>query len=202
VIANCPGCGTHFKHEPPPLPVRARCGRCDTALDLSRFRPYRIVPEGPPSPADARRAATHLPIGLDHPALATTIAHHVTHSVAASHAPTPPDFWDVAEPLPQIPEMAVRGAFPSAVLRAADGDILVDEEPAGASTPTEPRLVGPQPESTGGSIATFSLWVAAGAIAGTGSSWTAGGTTIDGLALGAALGAIAGWGWLRWTSPK
>ena len=54
----------------------------------------------------------------------------------------------------------------------------------------------------GEGAATFALWLATGAITGTGASWTMGGTTTTGMAVGAVLGTAAGWGWLRWTSPK
>ena len=48
----------------------------------------------------------------------------------------------------------------------------------------------------------LAMWVAAGAIAGTGISWTMGGETLTGIAGGAAIGAIGGWGWSRWTSRR
>ena len=85
---------------------------------------------------------------------------------------------------------------------ASNGAILADLEaerslegafdPAGAVVPSR---------ASGGG-ATFALWLATGAIAGTGVSWTLGGTTIDGVALGAVAGALAGWGWQKWTSSR
>ena len=193
MIANCPGCGTHYKHEPPKVKIRARCGRCDASLDLGRLRPYRIVSAAAPTAEQAQRAANHLPIGLDHPALATTIAENIARNTEhAEPRPVPvvlpvrpPEIWETEDPLPQIPEMTLKGAS-SAGLR---------EEPLG-----DPARAEPSPDGGGG--ATFALWMATGAIAGTGASWMMGGTTITGMAAGAAFGAVAGWVWLRWTSPK
>ena len=193
MIANCPGCGTHYKHEPPKVKIRARCGRCDASLDLGRLRPYRIVSAAAPTTEQAQRAANHLPIGLDHPALATAIAENIARNTGHAEPRSvpvllpvrPPEIWETEDPLPQIPEMTLRGAS-SAGLR---------EEPLGERAPAEPS-----PDGGGG--ATFALWMTAGAIAGTGASWTMGGTTITGMAAGAAFGAVAGWVWLRWTSPK
>lgn len=85
-------------------------------------------------------------------------------------------------------------ASENAILRAGLVD-AVDQEARDAG-----RVDGLSP--AGGGPATFVLWLATGAIAGTGVSWTMGGTTMTGIAAGAALGAAAGWGWLRWTSPK
>ena len=209
MIANCPACGTHYKHEPPKVRVRARCGRCDASLDLGRLRPYRIVSAVAPTAEQARRAASHLPIGLDHPALATTIAENVarnsTHAVAR---PVPvvlpvgaPEIGENEDPLPQIPEMHLRGAYESAVRPVLDDD--VPREGPGEGVGVE--MGDPTPEESspdGGGAATFALWLATGAIAGTGASWTLGGTTITGMAAGAAFGAVAGWVWLRWTSLK
>jgi hypothetical protein len=158
VIANCPSCGTHYKHEPPKARVRARCGRCDAELDLPRLAPYRIVVAAAPAAPPA--------------------------------VPAPPSLalWQDADPLPPIPEMAPAGAFESSLPRTEGGVMLDGAAAEGASGR--------------GGIATFALWLAAGAIAGTGTSWTMGGSTLTGLAAGAAAGALAGWGWLRWTSPK
>lgn len=208
MIANCPSCGTHYKHQASRMRVRARCGRCDTALDLTRFRTYRIVSAAAPSNDDARTAATHLPIGLDHPALATSIAHNVVRSAPQQKpqlAPPPapaPGLWDDQDPLPAIPEMDQRGAFESAVPTDPPGDMLesaagMQAEASGAAQENSLRS-----GRGNGSFTTFLLWLATGALAGTGASWTAGGTTEAGIAAGALVGAVAGWGWLRWTSPK
>jgi hypothetical protein len=170
VIANCPSCGTHYKHDPPKAKARARCGRCDAELDLARLSPYRIV----------SMAGSAAAVGQTVPGARTI------------HATGPHDIWQDEDPLPQIPEMAPSGAYDSALSQAKDGIMLQDESEA---TP------GARP-SAGGNFATFALWLAAGAIAGTGASWTLGGATATGLAAGSVLGAVAGWGWLRWTSPK
>jgi hypothetical protein len=188
VIANCPTCGTHYKHAPPAVTFRARCVRCDTTLFLARLRPYRIVAIADPSAEQSARAARHLPIGLDHPALATTIVRNIENRDD--------------DPLPPLHEMAPSGAFASVVPSDADDDILghgarhafgrrTDADPAPEAAPAR-----------GGGAATFALWLATGAIAGTGASWTMGGTTMSGIAAGVALGAVTGWGWRRWTSPK
>lgn len=110
MIANCPSCGTHYKHEPPRERVRARCGRCDTTLDLSRLRPYRIVSSGSPTPEQTERAVSHRSIGLDDSALATAIAqnvaqsvgHEAPHRVPASPPLSIPATWEDEDPLPQI----------------------------------------------------------------------------------------------------
>jgi hypothetical protein len=182
VIANCPSCGTHFRHDAPSVPVRARCGRCDTALELTRFRPYRIVPAAVPS---------HRPVSLDHPSLAASIARDVPSAAAVQSIPEPSP-WDDQDPLPPIPEMAVLGAFESSVPHEIGDDMLAPH--------AAPRREAWHRDSEG--AATFALWVATGAIAGTGASWMAGGTTATGLAAGGALGILAGWAWKRWTSPK
>jgi hypothetical protein len=191
VIANCPGCGTHYKHEPPKVSVRARCGRCYTSLNLDRLSPYRIASVAAPTAEEARRAANHLPIGLDHPALATTIAQNVARSTARTEAPLPVvmpvrpvEDWENEDPLPQIPEMSLGRSYESSV-----PEVPIDAAP-GATSPAD----------RGG--ATFALSMIAGAIAGGGVTWTMGGPMIVGGALGAAVGAVAGWMWLRWTSQK
>ena len=160
MIANCPSCGTHYKIDRPPSAVRARCGRCDTGIELSNLRPYRIVgaePERKPAAAPVTRAAT--------------------------------DFWREDEPLPAIPEMAEPGRRESVTLPEAS-----IEREAG-----DPFELATEPQS---GLATFVMWVAAGAIAGTGISWTMGGETLTGIAGGAAVGAIGGWGWSRWMSRR
>jgi hypothetical protein len=209
VIANCPGCGTHYKHEPPKIKVRARCGRCDTSLDLGRLRPYRILRTAAPTAEQAARAASHLPIGLDHPALATTIAENLARNTTRAVAPPvplvrparPAENWENEDPLPQIPEMTLRGAYESSA--GPISGVVQREDPA--DLVGEPIASDPAPAvsaAVSGRGATIALWVAAGAIAGTGASWTMGGTTLAGAAGGAAFGAAAGWIWMRWTSPK
>ena len=168
MIANCPSCGTHYKLDRPQSAVRARCGRCDTGIEVSNLRPYRIVGAEPAKKADpgpAARAAT--------------------------------DFWREDEPLPAIPEMTHRGAFEASVPAVPESDILTEaSSDREAGDPFE-LVMEPQ-----GGLATFVMWVAAGAIAGTGISWTMGGETLTGIAGGAAIGAIGGWGWSRWTSRR
>lgn len=161
MIASCPSCGTHYKHEPPKTRVRARCGRCDAELDLTRHSPYRIV---------------------------SSVSVTAVRAAAPSR---PRDLWQEEDPLPQIPEMTPVGAFESSLPPSADSVMLHGDEHAPSA-----------PATRAGGLATFGLWVAAGAIAGTGASWTMGGATVTGVATGMALGAVAGWGWLRWTSPK
>ena len=190
MIANCPTCGTHYKHPPPAMRVRARCLRCDTTLFLARLRPYRIVAVAEPSLEQSVRAVSHFPIGLDHPALATTIVRNIERHSASD------------DPLPQIHEMAPSGEFASVVPSDAYDDILG----LGARHAFDRKTdADPAPEAAsaaGSGAATFALWLATGAIAGTGASWTMGGTTMSGIAVGVALGAVTGWGWHRWTSPK
>ena len=202
MIANCPTCGTHYKHDPPPVKVRARCVRCDTTLFLARLSPYRIVPVSVPSAEAAARAALHLPIGLDHPALATTIARNIARTAPAVLPIRSPEIRDDEDPLPQIREMALSGAFESSVPSGADDDILRPEACEVFGRKTDDAAAPDAASPAGGGAATFALWLATGAIAGTGASWTMGGTTLSGIAAGATLGAVTGWGWLRWTSPK
>ncbi len=201
MIANCPGCGTHFKHEPPRVPVRARCGRCDASFSLGRLRPYRIVSAAPLTAEQVKRVASRVPIGWDDPVLAATIAENLASTdVHADVSPVPvvvpvgpTEAWGADDdPLPQIPEMTLRGAYDAS---EQDGGPVASDEPREDEAATTP-------ESRGEAVATFALWTAAGAIAGTGASWTMGGQTITGLAAGAALGTVAGWMWLRWKSPK
>ena len=188
VIANCPSCGTHFKHEAPVLAARARCGRCDSTLPLTRLARYRIVmTERPP----LSRGQLRRPIGLVDPSLAATITRNVAQPTSAPAATA--QLWDVEEPLPPIPEMQHADAFAAPMPHEGDGDMLSGAE--------APDVAGAWNRDSGGAT-TFALWVATGAIAGTGASWTVGGTTFAGLAAGAALGVLAGWGWMRWTSPK
>ncbi len=183
MIASCPSCGTHYKHEIPSVLVHARCGRCHTSFDLVRLAPYRIVSAGNASRGPGARAAGRLP-------------------AIAARPPDPPDVWQEDEPLPPIPEMALTGAFASAVPSLSTEDRIAartDDGPAGDSGGDE----GHEDVSPAGSGATtFALWMATGAIAGTGASWTLGGTTVTGIAAGATLGAVAGLGWRRWTTQK
>ena len=195
MIANCPSCGTHYKHQTPVIPIRARCGRCDTMLDLTRFRPYRIVPEAAPTRRDATSAANYLPIGLDHPSLATTIAHNLAYPVAPLPLVEVPDVWDYDDPLPLIPEVELKGAFGESAPAETLCETFMDE-PGIEDTPQDVVT-----RSEDGSTA-FALWIATAAIVGTGASWTMGGTTLDGMAAGAFLGAVGWWGWRRWVSPR
>jgi hypothetical protein len=191
VIANCPSCGTHFKHDAPVIAARARCGRCDSPLEITRLARYRIVSTAEPAPRPAARVVPPLSIGLDDPKLASAIAPNVAAAATAT-APSA-ELWDVDEPLPPIPEMQHHDVFGASMPSAGDGDMLAGEE-------AHRELATSYGDS--GSATTFALWVATGAIAGTGASWTVGGTTMAGLAAGTALGVLAGWGWKRWTSPK
>jgi len=205
VIANCPACGTHYKHPTPLVPARGRCGRCDTTFDLSRLRPYRIVAAEVPKPEDVARALRHLPIGLDDPTLATTIARNVDrqespHVVALPHVMTPRDAWESDDPLPPIPEMATLGAFEASVPPVSDADILLARDVPRAVKREASSI--PEAPLVEGRATTFVLWLATGAIVGTGASWTLGGTTLTGVVAGTVVGAVTGWGWGRWMSPK
>jgi len=190
--------------------VRARCGRCDAALDLSRLRPYRIVSVVAPTAEQTRRAASHLQIGLDHPALAATIAHNVAQNTAHDVArPVPalepvrsPEIWEDEDPLPQIPEMSLRGIHEASAPPALESRILQGDPGEGGGRKTLDDVPADAPSPADGGAATFALWLATGAIAGTGVSWTMGGATMTGMAAGLAFGTVAGWGWLRWTSSK
>ena len=197
MIAHCPACGTHFKHQIVAVPARARCGRCDAAVDLSRLRPYRIIAASAPRAADGG-----FPIGLDDPSLATQIAGRVSHAPSTPAASTPmqetpepvatpialsrvDDTWNTDDPLPAIPEMT-----------ATDRDILGSHHVADADG------VAPTPAQPEGRWMTFALWLLTGAIVGTGVSWTLGGTTEWGVGAGSIAGSVMGWTWLRWMSPK
>ena len=178
MIANCPSCGTHYKHELPKVTTRARCGRCDATVDLSRLRPYRIVTASSPRPEDAATASRYSPIGLDHPALATAIARNVAAPATPPTRPQPPALAiasDAASTTPAVDSKA--GTIP-------------------AAESVTPKI------RVRGSAAGIALWTVGGAIVGAGVAWGMGGTTMIGLAVGAVLATAAGWGWLRWTSPK
>ncbi len=202
MIANCPTCGTHYKHEAPEIRVRARCGQCDTTLDLARLRPYRVAPVGEPSVESVERARRHSSIGLDDPALATTIAQNVLRPAPAPSPERAFDKWEDQDPLPPIPEMTLRGPFEPGESDGADdayvfGTVGIHAEEGGVE-----HAAAEAPPPASGRATSLALWVAAGAIAATGASWTMGGSTVPGLSAGAALGAAAGWAWLRWMSPR
>jgi hypothetical protein len=176
VIVSCPTCGTSYKRPPAPSSARARCGCCATTIDLSGLRPYRIVRDGEPAASDLARAGAHLPIGLDEPALATRIA--------ASVGDAPP-VWDESEPLPEIPEMSA--AVPEFERPADETDEAL-------------RALTESTRTRSSALAVYGFWAAGGAIVGTGTSWTLGGTTLAGWTAGALCGLVAAWGWLQWTS--
>lgn len=185
MIVNCPECGTHFKHEMQPAQGRGRCGRCNASIDLSRLRTYRLAP----SMGDARVAA---PVGASMSAATVAPPRIETRPAGISSAD-----WETEDPLPPIPEMASREAYETPM--PAFGDA-----PPSAAAPVDEALpdviTGPAPRD--GSGTTFVLWLAAGAIVGTGTSWTLGGTTLVGISYGALAGALIGLGWRRWTSPR
>jgi hypothetical protein len=217
VIAHRSACGTHYKHEILATPARGRCGRCDATIDLSRLRPYRIVPLSAPLPADTERAAAHLPIGLDDPALATVIARNVQRDeppaaepaapgTGVEMTPAPPRWmptesesaWNEDDPLPPIPEMTGMATFGGSMPPTTEADIVEGVPDSDDAALRVQTAVG-RDEGRG---TTWALWLAAGAIAGTGLSWSMGGTTLPGISAGALFGALAGWGWLRWISPR
>jgi hypothetical protein len=204
VIASCPTCGTHYKHEVRRALVRARCGRCDATFDLSALRPYRVVPVRPVRPEDLARATAHLPIGLDDPSLAVRIVAGLDAPQPApvgaaltwrTEAPVDADGWDEAEPLPSIPEMNTAPAFEPSVPPVTEADVAEDFGPA-VSPDADPS----DAPGEGGAITTIGLWAMGGAVLGTGVSWTLGGTTTTGVLAGAVVGLALAWGWLRWTS--
>ena len=197
MIAQCPACGTHYRHDVLATPMRGRCGRCDAAIDLTRLRPYRlVVPRGAEAVALAASVVT-----ADEPFVPVPTPVAVAPEPVRAdrlHAPATgldARSWENEDPLPPIPEMAL----PEIDLRPmpADGEDAtgVPESVGAGQEPTAP-VTG---EGRG---TTWLLWVAAGAIAGTGISWTIGGTTLAGVAAGTLAGAIAGGGWLRWMSPR
>jgi len=194
VIANCPACGTHYKHESLASSMRGRCGRCDTTIDLSRLRPYRIV--GPHAEATVVPESPMLVTAPSEPEPAT--GFDLRPAPIRATSPVSPDSWETDDPLPSIPEMAGRDPYEASVPPVTEADILesVAHEPQAEPAPSDPAR---RPEGRG---TTWVLWLAAGAIAGTGTSWTLGGTTLMGISSGAIVGALAGWGWLRWTSPR
>ncbi len=188
MIANCPSCGTHYKHEAPPESVEARCGRCDAALVLSRARPYRIVPVRMPSGREAAIVAAYSSIGVDDPALVTEIARNVPETVIdAPVLRAHPAHEHVAAPpivLAPHPAVAVPEAAPAEAAPATAAPAEVEVRPARKSS------------------SAFPLWLAASAMVGIAASWWIGGGTIDGLAWGAGAGAVVWWGWRRWISPR
>jgi hypothetical protein len=199
VIANCPSCGTHYKHEPPVLKVRARCGRCDTTLDLTRFRAYRITADRVPTAVEAARAAAYSPIGLDHPALATTIANNVVQAVPQAVplavAPPAPEPWiERREPAPQVQVFEPSPAPALAVEAAPEAPAVAEPAASDAIPPDTTRRREVRGE--------FVIWMATATVVGTAASWSMGGSTIAGLIIGAAIGALAFRGWQRWISPS
>jgi hypothetical protein len=140
------------------------------------LRPYRIVTASSPRPEDAATTSRYSPIGLDHPALATSIARNV-----ATPATSPMR--------PQSPALANETAATTTEVESKAGTIP-------AAEPVSPKVRGR------GSAAVIALWTFGGAIVGAGVAWGMGGTTMIGLAVGAVLATAAGWGWLRWTSPN
>ena len=186
MIVSCPSCGTNYKRPALPSPARARCGCCAGAIDLSGLRPYRIVRAVAPTAEDLARTGAHLAIGLDEPALAARIAARVTDAAPAPLVPlvSTPEMWDESDPLPQIPEMAT-----AAPEYARTEDIGEAEQAIADSAPERAS-----------SLVVFGFWAAGGAIIGTGTSWTLGGTTVMGIVAGGLIGLAAAWGFLRWTS--
>jgi hypothetical protein len=201
VIAHCPACGTHYRHDILATPMRGRCGRCDAAIDLSRLRPYRLVVSRP-AEVMALAAGVDLaegPIEAAHlPAIASPTAAEV--SAVPPPAMLEGPSWENEDPLPPIPEMAV---MPIELRPMPADDDREAASPAAEGSRTDPESRTPRaaPHAEGRAT-TWLLWTAAGAIAGTGFSWTMGGTTIAGVASGTLAGAIAGWGWLRWMSLR
>jgi len=168
--------------------VIAHCPSCGTQF---KHDPPKTRARGRCGRCDAELDLARLsPYRIVSMSVAAAAVGHVGPRAATSPAVRPEDIWQDEDPLPQIPEMAPSGDF--VLSQANDGVMLQDEVEGSAGSRT----------STGGNVATFTLWLAAGAIAGTAASWTLGGATSTGLAAGSILGAIAGWGWLRWTSPK
>ncbi|HEX4823375.1 MAG TPA: hypothetical protein VFV19_03610 [Candidatus Polarisedimenticolaceae bacterium] len=193
MIAHCPACGTHYRHDILAMPMRGRCGRCDAAIDLHRLRPYRLV-----ATLGGDAVAVAAPVEVVAQALAPVefvAPEPVSVPLAVPLAPAPVDqgpSWENEDPLPPIPEMAT-----TAIDLPAMTDVQAPIAPAGAPSRTEGTLA-----TADGRATTWLLWVAAGAIAGTGISWTVGGTTLAGIAPGTLAGAAFGWGWLRWMSPR
>jgi len=187
LIVSCPSCGTNYRRPALPGVLRARCGCCESAIDLSGLKPYRLVRTAAVTRSDLARAEAHLSIGLDDPALATQIAARAATARPAPLVPLAhaPEMWDESESLPEIPEMATA---PPAFARGGEGA----EEAA--------RAIEESGEERGSSLAIYGFWAAGGAIVGTGTSWTLGGTTLTGLVAGALSGLAAAWGFLRWTS--
>jgi hypothetical protein len=165
--------------------VRARCGQCDASLDLSRLRPYRIVSVAPPTAEQSRRAAQHLPIGLDHPGLATTIAENV-----GSRGP------HGAEPLATIRTSTAHAASTSQqVPEMASSHAEGSSSEASLSNEANAQRVANR-----WGAATIAVWTAIGAVAGFGGSFAMGGGSLTWTAASAVLGAISGWLWQRWPS--
>lgn len=174
MIVSCPSCGTNYKRPASVRQARARCGCCAGTIDLHALKPYRIA-RGESRAGDLGRAGAHLAIGLDDPALAGQIAAR-----AGGAAP-----WDETESLPEIPEMA----------SGAPEFARTENETAEAE-----RAIAESTPDGGSPLVVYGFWAVGGAIVGTGTSWTLGGTTETGLAAGGLCGLAAAWGWLRWAS--
>jgi len=187
LIVSCPSCGTNYKRPAAPSAARARCGCCAGSIDLSGLRPYRIVRRAAPTASEIARAGAHLSIGLDEPALATTIAarSHEAPPVPLVLLHSTPETWDESDPLPEIPEMA-----------GAPQDFARTEPESDEAE----RAIAESAGERGSSLAVFGFWAAGGAIVGIGTSWTLGGGTLTGLVAGGLSGLAAAWGFLRWTS--
>jgi len=158
-----------------------------------------------PRAQDVRRAAEHLPIGLDDPVLATTIARRVETAPAPTPVPLVGLAPEVAAAVPVSPtawvdDIGLRPPAEASVPPVTESDILAEAGRDDAyDVPITPRRGS---TASADRLATLGMWIFAGAIAGTGASWTMGGTTLNGIAAGAVLGWIVGWGWTRWTSPQ
>jgi hypothetical protein len=190
VIAHCPACGTHYRHDVLATPMRGRCGRCDTPIDLTRLRSYRLV-----APRSAEAMA--VPAGVVAVEETQTTSRATLVAAPAAFDATG---WENEDPLPPIPEMAVAEIDLRPMPATAEGEETI---PSPGADGAEGRTETPAPSASAeGRGTTWLLWVAAGAIAGTGISWTLGGTTLAGVGGGTLAGAIAGWGWLRWMSPR
>ena len=181
MIVSCPSCGTHYRHEARSLPVRARCGRCDAAIDRTGLRAYRIA-EVAAHASEPRTGAPRAAVALMEP---TPRAHGTVR-----------DTWDESEPLPSIPEMEHAPAFEPSVAPVSEDDIL--DERRGREPEDEAPAAAARTGS--GGVGTVVAWTTAGSVLGTGVSWTLGNTTMTGVLFGGLVGLMAAWGWLRWIS--
>lgn len=200
MIASCPTCGTHYKHEAPVAPVRMRCGRCASSIDISALRPYRIVEPTSTARVHSARGAARLPGPFDVPAAAATPGPEVRVPVLHPAPPVaearpdpamPVKSWDHHEPIPAAPAPAewsepveaMEDAPPSGPARSWDAD-------------SNPR---PEEESI---LTTLGLWGFGGAVLGTGASWTLGGSTTLGASIGGVGGLTIAWIWLKWAARR